>query len=89
MEKCSNVVWHQPQVNKQDRERIKWHRASILWLTGLPSSGKSTIAHKLEYILNRNNIHTYVLDGDNIRHGYSDSESVFPFLVEVEASFRG
>jgi adenylyl-sulfate kinase len=68
---CSkkHIVWHPHKIRKKDREKIKGHRACVLWFTGLPSSGKSTIAHELELILNKKGIHTYVLDGDNIRYG--------------------
>ena len=67
--KKNNIVWHNHKVNREDREKIKRHRACLLWFTGLPASGKSSIAHELEYVLNKKRIHTYVLDGDNIRHG--------------------
>lgn len=69
MVKNKNIVWHDHRVSKEEREKIKNHRSRILWFTGLPSSGKSTIAHELEHTLNRKGIHTYVLDGDNVRHG--------------------
>lgn len=67
--KKNNITWHPNKVSKTDRERIKRHKACILWFTGLSASGKSTIAHELEYVLNEKNIHTYILDGDNVRHG--------------------
>ncbi|KPK41106.1 MAG: adenylylsulfate kinase [Omnitrophica WOR_2 bacterium SM23_29] len=69
MLKEKNIVWHPHRVSQEDRENIKKHKSCTIWFTGLPSSGKSTIAHELEYKLNRSGIHTYVLDGDNIRHG--------------------
>lgn len=65
----SNVIWHNHKVSKKDRENINGHQSCILWFTGLPSSGKSTIANKLEEILHKNGVRTYVLDGDNVRHG--------------------
>lgn len=64
-----HVIWHPHQVSREDRERIKKHEAVALWFTGLSGSGKSSIAHELEEKLNSVGIHTYVLDGDNIRHG--------------------
>jgi len=64
-----HIVWHSHKVNRKDRAKVKGHRSCILWFTGLPSSGKSTIAHELEFVLNKYDIHTYVLDGDNVRHG--------------------
>ena len=63
------VYWHPHKVEKNHRIKIKGHKSCIIWLTGLPSSGKSTIANELEYVLNKRGIHTYILDGDNIRHG--------------------
>jgi len=64
-----NIVWHEHKVSRRDREVIKGHKPCILWFTGLPSSGKSTIANELEHVLNKRGAHTYVLDGDNVRHG--------------------
>lgn len=65
----NNLTWHTHRVTKSDRENIKKHKACVLWFTGLSASGKSTIAHELEHTLNSKNIHTYILDGDNVRHG--------------------
>ncbi|PNR97048.1 adenylyl-sulfate kinase [Petrotoga sp. 9PWA.NaAc.5.4] len=67
--KSENVVWHEGKIKKEDRERFLRQKGVILWLTGLSGSGKSTIAHELEYrLLNMGHL-AYVLDGDNIRHG--------------------
>ncbi len=64
------VFYHPHRVKKEDRSSIKGHRPCIIWLTGLPASGKSTIANELEHRLNRiYKAHTYLLDGDNIRKG--------------------
>ena len=67
--KSPNVIWHPRLVNRQDRERLNKHRSGVVWFTGLPASGKSTIAHFLEKELYDRGIRAYVLDGDNIRHG--------------------
>jgi len=64
-----NIVWHQHQVSKHDRQAIKKQKSCILWFTGLSASGKSTIANALERRLHDLNKHTYLLDGDNIRMG--------------------
>lgn len=64
-----NIVWHSTKINKEDRERLNGHKGVCIWLTGLSGSGKSTVANELEYFLNKRNVHTYLLDGDNIRHG--------------------
>ncbi|PAJ72670.1 adenylyl-sulfate kinase [Pseudoalteromonas sp. NBT06-2] len=67
--KDENVIWHQHAISKQDRSEQKNHKPCILWFTGLSGSGKSTIAGALEHALNKLNVHTYLLDGDNVRHG--------------------
>jgi len=64
-----NIILHPHKVSKKDREKIKKQKACVIWMTGLSGSGKSTIANELEYQLNKNNYHTYLLDGDNIRSG--------------------
>ncbi|AEA33041.1 adenylyl-sulfate kinase [Hippea maritima] len=64
-----NIVYHPHKITKSDRSKIKGHKPCIIWLTGLSGSGKSTIANALEEKLNRMHVHTYLLDGDNIRHG--------------------
>jgi adenylylsulfate kinase len=67
--KSSNVVWHEANVTRQDREQMNGHRGVTLWFTGLSGSGKSTLAHAVEERLHAMGIRTYVLDGDNVRHG--------------------
>jgi adenylylsulfate kinase len=67
--KARNLVWHAGAVTKADRETISGHRACTIWMTGLPASGKSTLAVALEKALWDRGVHSYVLDGDNIRHG--------------------
>ncbi len=64
-----NTVWHEPIIYRKDRERINGHKSCILWFTGLSGSGKSTLAHAVEDTLHRQNIRTFVLDGDNVRKG--------------------
>jgi len=64
-----NVVPYAYSVDRAARQRLKGQRARVLWLTGLPGAGKSTIADALERRLHAMGLHTYVLDGDNIRHG--------------------
>jgi len=65
------IVWHEHKISRRDREKLKNHRGCVLWLTGLSGCGKSTIANMLEETLNAKGYHTYLLDGDNIRHGLS------------------
>ncbi|MER7504855.1 adenylyl-sulfate kinase [Nonomuraea pusilla] len=64
-----NVVPHAYTVDRDARQRLKGQRARVLWLTGLPGAGKSTIANALERRLHGMGLHTYVLDGDNVRSG--------------------
>ena len=65
----NNIVWHSHPVDQQVRSDQKSQRPLVIWFTGLSASGKSTIAGALEQILTRQNYHTYLLDGDNVRHG--------------------
>jgi len=65
----SNVVWHHATVTRERRATLNGHRSTILWFTGLSGSGKSTIAHATEERLYQMGCRTYVLDGDNVRHG--------------------
>lgn len=64
-----NLTWHITSITKAQRAEIKGQKACILWLTGLSASGKSTIANLLESKLHALGLHTYLLDGDNIRMG--------------------
>ncbi len=67
--KATNITWHEGHVNRQIREDMLQQRGCTIWMTGLPSSGKSTLAFTLEHALVRRNRLAYVLDGDNVRHG--------------------
>lgn len=64
-----NTVPHEPSVHRKNREGMNQHKSIIIWFTGLSASGKSTLANALEAKLHKNNVRTYVLDGDNIRQG--------------------
>jgi len=65
----TNIVWHQHDVDKNRRAQAKNQKPCVLWLTGLSGSGKSTVANLLEKKLAEHGKHTYLLDGDNVRHG--------------------
>lgn len=67
--KATNIQWHEGHVERSGREALLKQRGCTIWLTGLPSSGKSTIAFSLEHSLVQQGRLAYVLDGDNIRHG--------------------
>ncbi len=68
-DKSSNVVWHHATVTRARREMMNNHKGGVFWFTGLSGAGKSTLAHKVEEELHQNGCRTYVLDGDNVRHG--------------------
>ncbi|MDK1385945.1 sulfate adenylyltransferase subunit CysN [Sinorhizobium sp. 8-89] len=69
LRRADNVHWHALDVNKGARSAMKNQRPAVLWFTGLSGSGKSTIANTLDRILHARGKHTYLLDGDNVRHG--------------------
>lgn len=64
-----NIYWNIGNINRSQREKLLGQRGVCLWFTGLPASGKSSIAREIEKMLFEKNILCYVLDGDNIRHG--------------------
>jgi len=67
--KSSNTVWHHATVTRDRRKELNNHKSVILWFTGLSGSGKSTLAHAVEEKLYQCKCRTYVMDGDNVRHG--------------------
>jgi adenylylsulfate kinase len=77
-QKDLNVYWHQGQITRVERERLNSHRSFTLWFTGIPASGKSTLAVAVEEALHDRRCHTYILDGDNIRHGLNKDLGFFP-----------
>jgi adenylyl-sulfate kinase len=80
--KDENIVWHEHNLSKKQRSEQKRQKPCILWFTGLSGSGKSTIAGAVEQKLFELGHHTYLLDGDNVRHGlnkdlgFSDKDRV-------------
>jgi adenylyl-sulfate kinase len=66
--KVSNVTWHNRQVKKEEREKRNKHQGVVIWFTGLSGAGKSTIAVEVDKFLFDMGAHTYILDGDNVRH---------------------
>ncbi len=68
-DKSENVVWHAHKVSRTQRANQKGQQPCVVWLTGLSGSGKSTIANALEQALFLEGYHSYLLDGDNVRHG--------------------
>jgi adenylylsulfate kinase len=68
MNTLNNLVWHHATVTRQRRADLNQHQSTVLWFTGLSGAGKSTLAHALEERLYQMRFHTFVLDGDNVRH---------------------
>lgn len=65
----NDIVWHDHKVSRAERAKNKHQRPCLLWFTGLSGSGKSTIANALDLALYQRDYHTFLLDGDNVRHG--------------------
>jgi adenylylsulfate kinase len=63
------IVWHEQNVTRQERESLAGHKGCVLWFTGLSGSGKSTIANLVDRELYLQKMHSFLLDGDNVRHG--------------------
>jgi adenylylsulfate kinase len=64
-----NLVWHQSTITREARQNQNGHKSAVVWFTGLSGSGKSTLAHAVEDRLHKMGCRTFVLDGDNVRHG--------------------
>ena len=71
MKKSKNVIYHNATVTRERRNKLNGHKSVIIWFTGLSGSGKSTLAHSIEEELHKLGCTTFVLDGDNVRHGLS------------------
>jgi len=76
--KSKNITWHDAIITKNGREAANKHKAAVIWLTGLPSSGKSTIAVELQSHLFKRGCQVYILDGDNVRHGLNKNLGFSP-----------
>jgi len=75
--KSTNITWHAGQVTRKDREKVLGQRGVTLWLTGLSGSGKSTVAVAAEHALVERGRLSYVLDGDNVRHGLNKNLGLY------------
>ena len=78
MQKATNITWHEGDINAKDREDLLQQKGIVLWFTGLSASGKSTLARAVEKKLFKRNYLSYVLDGDNIRHGLNKNLGFSP-----------
>jgi adenylylsulfate kinase len=72
----TDVVWHQHAVTREDRERLNGHAGCVVWFTGLSGCGKSTVANLVDRRLLDAGVRTFLLDGDNIRHGLNASPAM-------------
>lgn len=77
-QKATNVTWHEHSVTKEEREKLNGHKGGILWFTGLSGCGKSTLANASDHLLHKKGIHTFVLDGDNVRMGLNKNLGFSP-----------
>ena len=69
MSEEKNIVWHKQSVTRELREKANGHKGCVIWYTGLSGSGKSTVANEVEKSLLALGVKSYLLDGDNVRHG--------------------
>jgi adenylylsulfate kinase len=72
----THVTWHTHGVSREERERVNGHHGCVVWFTGLSSSGKSTVANLVDHKLHEAGVHSFVLDGDNVRHGLNASAAM-------------
>lgn len=77
-QKATNITWHAATVSAEDREKLLNQKGCVIWFTGLSGSGKSTLANAVEHLLHQRQQHTYVLDGDNVRHGLNKNLGFSP-----------
>ena len=82
---ATEVIWHEHQVTRAEREKLNGHRGCVIWFTGLSGCGKSTIANAVDHRLHALGVHTYLLDGDNIRHGLNASPEML--VAQHDAAF--
>lgn len=78
VKRATNITWHKGVITKKDRERLLQQKGVVIWFTGLSGSGKSTIAHAVEEKLFERGCLSFVLDGDNIRHGLNKNLGFSP-----------
>jgi adenylylsulfate kinase len=78
IQKATNITWHKGAISNEDRERLLGQKGIVIWYTGLSGSGKSTLAHAVEEKLFEKGHVSYVLDGDNIRHGLNKNLGFSP-----------
>jgi adenylylsulfate kinase len=77
-QKATNIIWHEGKVTRAKREHLNGHRGFTVWFTGLSAAGKSTLAVAMEEALFRHGCNSYILDGDNVRHGLNKNLGFSP-----------
>jgi adenylylsulfate kinase len=70
------VHWHEHAVTREEREKARGHRGCVVWFTGLSACGKSTVANLVDHELHQMGVQSFVLDGDNVRHGLNASPAM-------------
>lgn len=82
------VVWHQQAITRADREQLNSHRGCVVWFTGLSGCGKSTVANLVDQKLHERKVRSYVLDGDNVRHGLNATPQLLTERYGEEHAMR-
>ena len=72
----TEITWHSHSVSREDRERMHGHQGCVVWFTGLSGCGKSTVANRVDQKLHAIGAHTFLLDGDNVRHSLNASPAL-------------
>ena len=78
MPKSKNITWHGANISVEEREQVRGQKGCVVWFTGLSGSGKSTLARRVEQLLLEQGVHTYALDGDNLRQGLNNDLGFSP-----------
>lgn len=89
MSEQPQVVWHPHSVSREDRERLNGHQGCVVWFTGLSGCGKSTVANAVDRLLYERGVRSFVLDGDNVRHGLNATPQLLAEYGEAFAQRFG
>ena len=84
----AEVYWHEHAVSRQEKENLNGNKGCVLWFTGLSASGKSTIANVVDHMLHKMGKHSFVLDGDNVRHGLNAGAGMLKEIHDEEFAKR-
>ena len=89
MSEQPQIVWHPHSVSRADRERLNGHQGCVVWFTGLSGCGKSTVANAVDRLLYERGVRSFVLDGDNVRHGLNAAPQMLAAYGEAFANRFG